>query len=362
MQITRPTVMEVDLDAFKHNVNQIQNYVGKNVKIMPVIKANAYGTWINKLNNIIDMFDIVAVATVDEAVEIRNNGYSKEIFILNQPYKDEIQKIVNYNITIGISSDSFLEEIGKLQDKIKVHIEIETGMERTGINPDRIIEFIKKVKNYNNIEIEGIYTHLSSADFDDEYTKKQLKIFDDSVKIIKEMVENIKYIHCSASNGILNYPNSYYNLVRPGIILYGYKSYDKMLEKINLKPICKLKSKITFLKEVPANTSIGYGRSFITTRKTKVATVPIGYADGLSRTLSNKGQVVINNKKFPIIGKVCMDSFMVDVTELEDVSVGEDVYIWDNENITLEDIADLCNTINYEIISTISYRVPRVFK
>ncbi len=362
MQITRPTVMEVDLDAFKHNVNQIQNYVGKNVKIMPVIKANAYGTWINKLNNIIDMFDIVAVATVDEAVEIRNNGYSKEIFILNQPYKDEIQKIVNYNITIGISSDSFLEEIGKLQDKIKVHIEIETGMERTGINPDRIIEFIKKVKNYNNIEIEGIYTHLSSADFDDEYTKKQLKIFDDSVKIIKEMVENIKYIHCSASNGILNYPNSYYNLVRPGIILYGYKSYDKMLEKIILKPICKLKSKITFLKEVPANTSIGYGRSFITTRKTKVATVPIGYADGLSRTLSNKGQVVINNKKFPIIGKVCMDSFMVDVTELEDVSVGEDVYIWDNENITLEDIADLCNTINYEIISTISYRVPRVFK
>lgn len=362
MQITRPTVMEVDLDAFKHNVNQIQNYVGKNVKIMPVIKANAYGTWINKLNNIIDMFDIVAVATVDEAVEIRNNGYSKEIFILNQPYKDEIQKIVNYNITIGISSDSFLEEIGKLQDKIKVHIEIETGMERTGINPDRIIEFIKKVKNYNNIEIEGIYTHLSSADFDDEYTKKQLKIFDDSVKIIKEMVENIKYIHCSASNGILNYPNSYYNLVRPGIILYGYKSYDKMLEKINLKPICKLKAKITFLKEVPENTSIGYGRSFITTRKTKVATIPIGYADGLSRTLSNKGQVVINNKKFPIIGKVCMDSFMVDVTELENVSVGEDVYIWDNENITLEDIADLCNTINYEIISTISYRVPRVFK
>ena len=362
MQITRPTVMEVDLDAFKHNVNQIQNYVGKNVKIMPVIKANAYGTWNNKLNNIIDMFDIVAVATVDEAVEIRNNGYSKEIFILNQPYKDEIQKIVNYNITIGISSDSFLEEIGKLQDKIKVHIEIETGMERTGINPDRIIEFIKKVKNYNNIEIEGIYTHLSSADFDDEYTKKQLKIFDDSVKIIKEMVENIKYIHCSASNGILNYPNSYYNLVRPGIILYGYKSYDKMLEKINLKPICKLKAKITFLKEVPENTSIGYGRSFITTRKTKVATIPIGYADGLSRTLSNKGQVVINNKKFPIIGKVCMDSFMVDVTELENVSVGEDVYIWDNENITLEDIADLCNTINYEIISTISYRVPRVFK
>lgn len=362
MDITRPTVMEVNLEAFKYNVNQIQNYIGKNVKIMPVIKANAYGTWINKINSIVDMFDIVAVATVDEAVEIRNNGYSKEIFILNQPYKDEIQKIINNDITIGISSDSFLEELGKTENKIKVHIEIETGMGRTGINPNKIKKYIQKIKSYNNIEIEGIYTHLSSADFDDEYTKNQLNSFCESIKIAQEMLENIKYIHCNASNGILNYSDNNYNLVRPGIILYGYKSYDRTMEKIDLKPVCKLKSKITFLKEVLENTSIGYGRGFITKRKTKVATIPIGYADGLRRALSNKGEVVINNKKFPIIGKVCMDSFMVDVTELENAFIGEDVYIWDNNIITLDEIADLCDTINYEILSTISYRVPRVFK
>lgn len=362
MEISRPTVMEVDLNAFKYNLEQIQKYVGSKVKIMPVIKANAYGTYINKVNSIIEKFDIVAVALVDEAVELRKQGYKNEIFVLNQPYKNEIEKIVENNITIGISSDSFLEEIGNLDNKIRVHVEIGTGMGRTGINPRRVKEYIEKIKSYGNIEIEGIYTHLSSADIDDEYTKKQMKYFEDSVNVAKEILGEIKYIHCSASNGILNYPNSYYNLVRPGIILYGYESYDKTMEKINLKPVCKLKSKITLLKEVGENTSIGYSRSYITKRKTKVATIPIGYADGLRRCLSNKGDVVIKGKRVHIIGKVCMDGFMADVTDLENVSVGDDVYIWDNEIITLEEIAKLSDTINYEIMSTISDRVPRVFK
>lgn len=361
MEITRPTVMEVDLKAFVYNVNQIQKYVGDNVKIMPVIKANAYGTYINKVNSILEKFDIVAVALVDEAVELREQGYSKEIFVLNQPYKDEIEKIVKYNITIGISSNSFLEEIGKLDDKIKVHIEFGTGMGRTGINPNRAKEYIEKIRKYNNIEIEGVYTHLSSADSDDEYTKKQLKSFENAVSVAKEILGDIKYIHCSASNGILNYPNDYYNLVRPGIILYGYESYSGTMEKIDLKPVCKLKSKITFLKEVDENTSIGYSRSFITKRKTKVATIPIGYADGFRRGLSNKGKVVINGIKVPIIGNICMDGFMADVTDIEEVAVGDDVYIWDNDTITLEEVANLSDTINYEIMCTISNRVPRIF-
>ncbi len=362
MNITRPTIMEVNLDNFQYNVEQIQKFVGNNVKIMPVIKANAYGTWINKLNDIIRQFDIVSVATVDEAIDLRMNGYEKEIFVLNQPYKDEIKKVIEYNATIGISSKDFIDELGNLGNTVKVHIEIGTGMGRTGINPDRTKEYIEKIQKYKNIEIEGIYTHLSSADIDDEYTKKQIASFDRAVLVAKKMVKNLKYIHCSASNGILNYPNSYYNLVRPGIILYGYKSCDKAIKKIDLKPICKLKSKVTFLKEVPENTSIGYSRSFITKRKSKVATIPIGYADGLRRILSNKGEVVINNIKVPIIGNICMDSLMVDVTDIENILVGDDVYIWDNKIITLDEIANLCNTINYEILSTISYRVPRVFK
>lgn len=361
MEVTRPTVMEVDLNAFEYNINQIRKYVGENIKLMPVIKANAYGTYINKVNEIINKFDIVAVATVDEAVELRIQGYKKEIFVLNQPYKDEIEKIVKYNITIGVSSDNFIDELGKVENSVTVHIEIGTGMGRTGINPKRVEEYINKIKEFKNIKIEGIYTHLSSADFDEEYTKKQLYYFENSVNKAKELLEEIKYIHCSASNGILNFPNSLYNLVRPGMIMYGYEPFYGAKEKMNLKPICKLKSRITFLKEVEEGASIGYSRTFITKRKSKVATVPIGYADGLKRALSNKGHVYVKGHIVPIIGSVCMDGFMIDVTDLEEISVGDEVYIWDNENITLEEVAEAAGTMNYEMMCTISNRVPRVF-
>ncbi len=362
MEVTRPTVLEVDLNAFKYNVEQIKKYVGEGVKIMPVIKANAYGTYLNKRLDILEMFDIVAVAIVDEAVELRKLGYTKEIFVLNQPYKDEVEKIAKYDITVGLSSEGFLEELAKVSKDVKVHIEIGTGMGRTGIHPRRVKEFFEKVEKHPNITIEGMYTHLSCADYDDEYTNKQLKSFEFALNEEKECYKDLKYLHSSASNGILNYENSYYNLVRPGIILYGYESYEETMKKISLKPVCKLKSKVTFIKEVKEGISIGYSRSFTTTRMTKVATIPIGYADGLRRSLSNKGEVVINGKKVPIIGNICMDSFMADITDFEDVEVGDDVYIWDNENITLEEVASSCDTINYEIMCTISDRVPRVFK
>ncbi len=361
MEITRPTIMEVDLKAFEHNINQIKKYVGENVKLMPVIKANAYGTYINKVNEMLNKFDIVAVATVDEAVELRMQDYEKEIFVLNQPYKDEIEKIVKYNITIGVSSDSFVEELGKIDATVTVHIEIGTGMGRTGINPKRVEEYINKIKSFKNIKIEGIYTHLSSADSDEEYTKKQLYYFENSVEKAKEILGEIKYIHCNASNGILNFTESSHNLVRPGMIMYGYEPFDGAKEKMNLKPVCKLKSRITFLKEVEEGASIGYSRTFITKRKTKVATIPIGYADGLKRALSNKGHVYIKGHIVPIIGSVCMDGFMVDVTDLDDIEVGDEVYIWDNENITLEEVAESAGTMNYEMMCTISSRVPRVF-
>ena len=361
MDITRPTVLEINLNNFEHNVNQIKKYVGDGVNIMPVIKAAGYGTYINKVLDVINNFNIVAVAVVDEAIELRNLGYKNEIFVLNQPYTEEIEKIVKNNITIGMSSIGFLEDLGSQTEEVKIHIEIGTGMGRTGINPSRVEEYINEVKKYPNVKIEGMYTHLSSADIDFEYTEKQLNSFARAVNTAKEILGDLRYIHCSASNGILNFPNSYYNMVRPGLILYGYDSCEGATEKLDLKPICKFKSKITFLKEVEANTSIGYSRSYITDRKTKVATIPIGYADGLRRALSNKGEVVIRGKRVPIIGSVCMDSFMVDVTDVEDVSAGDEVYVWDNENITVDEIAKICGTINYEIICTISSRVPRIF-
>ena len=359
MDITRPVYMEVNLENFKYNVKQIQEYVGKDVKLMPVIKANGYGTYINKKLEIVDMFDIVAVANVDEAVFLRNLGYNKEIFVLNQPFETEIEKIIEYNIVVGISSYDFASKLAETNKKVKVHIEIGTGMGRTGVHPYKIDKFLNSLSS--NIEVEGIYTHFSAADIDEDYSRHQLHSFNVAVNTAKEILGNIKYIHAAASNALLNIPEAHFNLVRPGIILYGYPGADDTFEKIDLKPVAKLKAKVSFLKTVEKGTSIGYSRSYITTKETKVATIPIGYADGFRRDFSNGWEVLINGKKVPIIGKVCMDSFMADVTELNDVKLGDEVVIWDNENITLEQLAEKCNTINYEILCTISDRVPRKF-
>lgn len=353
----RPSVLEVNLNNFIYNVEQIQNFVGKDIKIMPVVKANGYGSHINTRLDIMNRFDIVAVALVSEAIYLREIGYDKEIFVLNQPALEEIDLIINNNITIGLSDLSFLEELGKRKDNVKVHIEIDTGMGRTGVLD--LDNFIFELKKYSNVIVEGVYTHLSSADSDYEYTDKQLEKFERSVVILKEHF-NLKYIHSSASNGLLNFKSSYCNTVRPGLILYGYESYPGVLNKIDIKPVCRLKSKITFLKEVEEGTSISYSRSYITDKKTKVATIPMGYADGIRRSLSNRGNVVVKNTIVPIIGKVCMDSFMIDVTGL-DVKVGDEVYLFDNELIKVEDIASIYDSINYEVISTISDRVSRIF-
>ena len=361
-EITRSTVMEINIENFNYNIEQIRKKLRTNTTIMPIMKANAYGTYLNTRLDVVNKFDIIGLATVDEGVELRKLGYEKEIFILNQPAIAEIDKIIENNLIIGISSKEFLKEAIRKQQEIKVHLEIETGMGRTGITIDEIEKFIKEIKESGNIKIEGIYSHMSSADTDDDYTKKQIEIFEEAVNKIKEIVEDIKYIHISASNGIINYPEAHYNLVRPGMIMYGYESGEGINEKIDLKPVAKLKSKITFLKNVEIDTSISYGRTFITKNKSKIATIPIGYADGMRRCLSNKGSVVINDKKVPIIGKICMDSFMVDVTSVKNVSVGDEVIIWDNDKITLDEIANQIDTINYEVISNISSRVPREFK
>ncbi|MBR2743881.1 MAG: alanine racemase [Clostridia bacterium] len=359
MDITRPVFLEINLDNFEYNIKQIQSIVGSDVKLMPVIKGSAYGTYINKRLDIINKFEIVAVATVDEAVYIRSIGYEKEIFVLNQPYEDEIPKIVDNNIVVGISSYHFAEKLAEYGKEVTVHVEIGTGMGRTGVHPYKIEKYLDSLSS--NIKVEGIYTHFSSADIDDEYTKKQLNSFNIAVEKAKEILGDIKYVHAAASNALLNYPEARFNLVRPGMIIYGYPAADDTLEKISLKPVAKLKAKVNFLKTVDKGISIGYSRSYITTKETKVATIPIGYADGFRRTFSNGWEVMINGKKVPIIGKVCMDSFMADVTDIEDIKIGDEVIIWDNENITLEQLADKCNTINYEILCTIGDRVPRKF-
>lgn len=354
----RQTYLEVNLKNFKHNINEIKK-MHPSKEIIPIIKANGYGTYINKQIDIINKFNIVAVAIVEEAIELRKLGYKKEIFILNQPYIEEIPYIIEYNLTPGICSIPFLKKLIATTKKIKIHIEVETGMNRTGFQS--IKEVISLIKENDNIIVEGLYTHFSSADNDDEYTKKQIAKFYDFYNVISKEIPNIKYIHTSASNGLINYKLDITNAIRPGIILYGYHPNKNTTNKINLKPTTKLISKISFLKELEKNEPISYNQTYKTNKKTKIATVGAGYGDGIRRELSNKGHVVVNNTLCPIIGNICMDSLLIDVTNLKKVSVGDTVYIYDNKNIKLEEIAELCNTINYEIMCNITERVPRSY-
>lgn len=357
----RASVMEIDLSAFKDNIKQIQNYIGEDVKLIPVIKANGYGTYINKQIDCIKGFDIVAVAIAEEGKHLREIGYNNEILILNQPDVLDLDCIVENELTVGLSSFEFLDEVINRDIKIKAHLEIETGMGRTGIDLNNLEEYILKIKDRKNIIVEGIYTHFSVADVDKDYTNSQIEKFKLAIDKAEKYFGKLKYIHSSASNGILNFENSRFNSVRPGIIMYGYEPFRGAYSKLNLKPVAKLKSRINFIKDVPEGTSISYGRKFIADKNLKIATVPMGYADGIRRILSCQNEIVINGKKAKIIGTICMDSFMIDVTEIPNVEVGAEVYIWDNEIVTLDEIAEKCNTINYEILSTISERVPREF-
>lgn len=358
------SVLEININHFQDNIKEIRKLIKNKIEIMPVIKANAYGTFLNTQIDLLNEFKIVGVANTIEGEKLRKLNFQKDIFVLNQPSISDIPKIIENNLIVGASSMEFIQELGKTEKKVKIHIEIGTGMGRTGINPKRTTEFIKYIENYPNIIIDGIYTHLSSADSDFDYTKKQLDSFDTAVKDLKKIIPNIHYIHSLASNGILNFANykENYNLVRAGIIMYGYPSDLNHPSKIQLKPVCTLKSKITFLKKVDKDTSISYGRTYKTNKPSIIATVPLGYADGIKRCLSNQGQVIIRGQYASIIGNICMDSFMVDVTAIKDVSLNDEVYIWDNEKITIEDIAEKCKTINYEILTSIGARVPRIFK
>lgn len=353
--MNRQCFLEIDTNSFKKNIILLNKKIG-NKKIIYVMKANAYGTYLNTRLDLIKDFNIIGVALVKEAIYLRQIGFKNEIIVLNQPYIEEINDIIDYNISIGICNKNFLKTLIKTNKSVKVHLELETGMGRTGIIDYELKDIINLIKACENIIVEGVYTHFADTQ-DISFTENQISTFRKNLNILKQNFD-FKYIHCSASSGILNYDIEECNYVRLGIALYGYKPYKNF--DVNLFPVAKLKAKISHIKEVESNFAVSYGRSYITNKKTKIATVGLGYADGIRRCLSNNCNVLINGKLCKIIGTVCMDSFMIDVTDI-DVSIGDTIYIWDNDIITLDEIANKCNTINYEILSTISNRVSRIF-
>ncbi len=363
----RPTRMYVDLAAIEHNIREIGSKLGPQTGMIGVVKASGYGSG---AENIVDTLirngaNMLAVAIAEEGKQLRELGVDIPILVLVQPGHEDLKEIVKFGLIPAVSDYELaveLDSISRAKNKaVKLHVEVDTGMGRTGIRPDQAYSFITALKALKSVSVEGIFTHFACSDTDQEYTELQIGRFEKVLQELKNKGVEVPLKHACNSAAILNFPETHYDLVRPGLMLYGYYPCQDLRQKIDLIPSLALKSRVVYLKEVPENTSISYSRTFKTRRASRIATIPIGYADGYRRELSNKGSVVINGVKAPIVGTVCMDMCMADVTHIPDVKVGDEVTLFDRYNITVEDIAEICRTINYEIISTIGARVPRVY-
>ena len=366
------TWVEINLDALECNFNAVRDALPENTKILAVVKANAYGHGaIGVAKFLEDKADYLAVAATDEALELRKNGVNCPILILGHiPYGD-YDNIVKYKITPTISDFYEAELLSKAAVKAGatgvLHIAVDTGMNRIGFKCDEAsIEEIKRIKELPDIEIEGIFSHFAAADMSDKtYTRSQIEKFDGFVNALSVEGVNAPIKHLYNSAGIADLEKKY-NMVRQGIILYGLRPSDEVaFNNIAVpQPVMSMKTRVVQVKTLPAGECISYGCTYTTQKETRVATLCAGYADGVTRVLSNNGEVLIRGKRAKIIGRVCMDQFMVDVTDVLDVEAGDTATIFGtdgDETISVDEIAKKANTINYEIICNINSRVTRVY-
>lgn len=356
---------EIDLGALSHNLDITRRLAG-NCRIMAVVKANAYGhgaVTISRhlLNQGVDM---LGVAFLKEAIDLRDGGISAPIVLFFDTAN--IDTCLRNHITPTVfdlrTARRVSHEASVLRIQTPVHIKVDTGMGRVGIELKRAHEMIRRIAALDNIVCEGLMSHFPDADLPDKsFSTHQMRSFRKLVGSLREEKISFRYLHMANSAAIMTIPQAVMNMVRPGIMLYGYGlKHDR-----RLKPVLTLRSSILFLKRVPAGTSVSYGRTFITKRTSRIATVPIGYADGYSRKLSNQGVVIIKGKFAPVIGRVCMDTIMVDVTEIPEVRIGDEVLLIGRQGrqcISAWDIAEKTGTIPYEVLTSIGERVQRVYK
>ena len=369
--LVRPTVGEVDLGALGFNYRQIQKRIPKGVKLLAVVKADAYGHGAIPVSLKLEKLGVeyLGVAIPEEGVELRRGGVKTPILVLGGIFGGEEDQIFRFRLTPVLFRKDSLKllsrEAERRKKKVKVHLKVDTGMGRLGVPLSLWLDFLKEVKRFPNIEIEGILSHYSMIDEEKGYTKNQWRAFQKAVAIAHEMGISYQYLHMASSATFDAFPAYSGNLVRPGIMLYGSYPSPTFQDLIPLKPVMTLKTRIHFLKSVPPGTRISYGGTFATQRESVIATLPIGYADGYSRHLSNHGEVLIHGKRAPVVGKVCMDFIMVDVTAIPHVSVGDEVILMGRqgkEEITAEEIAEKINSISYEVLCLIGKRVPRIYK
>ncbi|MDD5455273.1 MAG: alanine racemase [Candidatus Ratteibacteria bacterium] len=366
----QPTKVIVSLKAIKNNIEAIRRKIGKDVKILACVKTDAYGHGIEKVSKVIHKeTEYLAVASVGEGALLRNIGIKLPILVLNCILKEEVKNIVKYDLTQTLCSFETAYALNKASSNrhkiAKVHIDIDTGMGRIGIRPSDVIDFIKKVKKLNNLNIEGIYTHFPSADDDEHYTHYQLKTFEGLIKKLEAIGINIPLKHTANSAAIMNFPKTHFNMIRPGLMIYGYYPSPSVKKTVKLEPAMSFTTKIISLRELPKGTTISYGRTHTTPRPSMIATLPTGYGDGYSRALSNKGQALIRGKRAPIVGRICMDQTMVDVTGVPKAKIGDEVVLIGKRNkeiITVEEVASLAGTIPYEITCMIGKNTERIYK
>ena len=367
-----PTWIEVNLDAIAQNVRNIKKLIGEK-ELMAVVKGNAYGNDILEVSSVVlkNGASRLAVARLEEGIFLRKAGITVPILILGLTLKQQAELLVSYNITPTVCEYEMIEKLSESaikEDKVvKVHLKVDTGMGRIGIFSYDILRFIKRIRALKNVEIEGIFTHFSVADEKDKtYTEEQFRKFMEVLTLLEKEEIRIPIKHVGNSATLLDLPHMWLDLVRPGISIYGLYPSTEVQKTIKLIPAHSFRTRIVFLKELSAGEYISYGRTYTTIKKrTKVASLPVGYADGYNRLLSNQGEVLVRGRRFPIIGRICMDQSMIDVTNLPQVEVGDEVVLWGRqgqEEITVEEIAEKIGTINYEIVHLPDKkRVPKLF-
>lgn len=369
---------EVNLDAILFNIESIKKNISDHTKIIAVIKTDGYGHGAEHIARVLENDDKVwgyAVATAEEAYALRDSQIRKPILILGYTFPYSYERLVADDIRPTVfmldAAKELSEQAVKSGKKCRIHIKIDTGMTRIGIHPDDDgIELIRQIAALPGLEIEGIFTHFATADEADKTRAyAQMELFKEYTERVQEELNiDIPMKHCSNSAGIAEMPEANMDAVRAGIILYGLWPSDVVRadKKIELKPVLSLKSRIVYVKTVPKGQEISYGGTYTTTRDTRVATICLGYGDGYPRSLSNIGYVLIKGQRAPILGRVCMDQFMIDVTDIDtDICVGDEVTLIGKsgeEIITMEELGELSGRFNYELACDLGKRIPRIYK
>ena len=365
----------VNLDAIVKNLENMKKNIQEDTKIIAVLKADGYGHGAVPIAKHIEPLPYlwgIAVATVEEGMILRKNGITKPILILGYTFSDDYDTIIEQEMRPAVFTLKMARELSKaavrLKKPAKIHIKIDTGMSRIGSrNLEQAVPEILEISALDGIEIEGIFTHFARADETDPAPAyQQMETFEQFIHALEEKGLSISVKHCSNSAGILRMKEANMNVVRAGIILYGlYPSDDVEKDLVPLEPAMELKSHIVYIKTLEPGVAVSYGGTYVTSRPTRVATIPVGYADGYCRGLSNKGFVLIHGKKAPILGRICMDQFMVDVTDIPEAQEADEVTLLgrdQKEQITMEELGNLSGRFNYEFACCISRRVPRIYR